>query len=75
VKPEIEPWLREQLREAIDGGLWALAIGAENGRRYLDLEDYVGLEYSVRQIGAYTKHAVTALAKLKAVKGGSDEQS
>jgi hypothetical protein len=69
-----EAWLRERLFDSVDSDLGALMIAADNGRNFSAMGDEVGLEYCMRQIGAYLRHAVAVLAKLKAMrKGGANE--
>jgi hypothetical protein len=72
-KAENEPWLCQQLYEAIDADLWAILIAADNRRNFIAMGDDVGLEYCVRLMEARFKNAVLVLARLKARnKGGAD---
>ena len=54
----------EALREFIHEQL-GLAIHAQNGMRYAEAGDDVGLEYAVRRVAVYTKAALSTVADLK----------
>jgi hypothetical protein len=59
------PRRQDELRSFIAEMLWGCAIHSDIGRDYVELQDDVGLEYSIRNIVARIKIARDVMAMLK----------